>query len=386
MSARAILSAIANGERWAVKVRPSVCSGMRVTETAGESGGERRAAKIVCDIKPDRIDPRRHAQWLDANKPEAGALARILTRNPAVDDVFDAQRRFSKQASFWQNWFRVCVRLGMWLALVATGGAFALTVLHVDPRYQVYLMGGVLALLFISWLMFVLAYVTNAQQRWITNRANAEALRRAYFEQIMKATEQSAPGELPALRLKLEYFVRFQLNAQIKYHNEKSQMGVLANLMALTRLLCLALAFFALLVCAMVGLTGASDQVHSFDFLNDAAGLVPASIEQFNIDQIAILFAVLVAALSTGLFVSLAIDNARVTAKRSAGMERTLKQVRDDYLQMARDAADEGDDQPTLRLVERTHDLMTAELGAFVELGGDEAVYNANPGHRVAPA
>ncbi|MEQ1710750.1 MAG: hypothetical protein ABL908_05040 [Hyphomicrobium sp.] len=188
------------------------------------------------DKEPWILRPREHAKWLPGN---AAALKDALLSAPVAklassfeeqDDLAnDAQRRYFqlRKSTIWMTFGTVAA--AAILAIFPPSLFFA-------PIVEFYVILGFLGVLCTFFVVALgwgkLKPQQHWQQAWHGHRAQAELLRREYFETILFSTEaletmprtsdHEVAAQLPALPLKFEYFAAYQIDVQIAYYRKRS--------------------------------------------------------------------------------------------------------------------------------------------------------------------
>lgn len=171
------------------------------------------------DASGYQLDPNRHAQNLP---PEAGALARILVRDRIRDlmRIFEAaDGKAMKSQADYKFYARSSVILYCVSAVIGS--------LLILPVFEFQNNGGLVTYtLVVQFLALGLAMMATYRvshsgffDQWMGHRADAETARIEIFNDVVRAEdEQVREGELPLLRLQLEYFRRYQLDVLIAYY------------------------------------------------------------------------------------------------------------------------------------------------------------------------
>jgi SMODS and SLOG-associating 2TM effector domain 3 len=189
----------------------------------GEHSEQAQAAIGRDDPGSDwRLAPGAHAAALPM---EAGALRRIL-QHPEIQSIVITFETADKQAVNAQARYKRVARLRLYAGVVATivGATFVLPldqwfrdVLSIPAAIQY----GCLAISIVAALHLVRSKPFDA---WMKARAKAEIARIDLFNHVMTAIDDAPqPGELPLLPLKLEYFLRYQLDVQLRYYKGRGE-------------------------------------------------------------------------------------------------------------------------------------------------------------------
>lgn len=331
-----------------------------------------RARRAVGEHKGNdwSLRPREHADELS---PEAGALQRILGR-PEIERIRSAYVDWNSKALKLQGRHKRWGKSGILAAMLATVVAVFLMIspFQLSPLASVIASSSVWLLLCVSWAYFVAMMIRRPLEAWYKARANAEEFRKRLFEAVLAATEAPQAAEIATLPLQLEYFRRYQFEVQKDYFGGKSRIFQRrAKISDRIGWLFAAVPFVALGLTLATGVSAAGEQGFLSSSVNWIAGGLHR-IEALSIDVYGTGLALVVSALSAGMFAVAQLDNYRRNAARYANMLRRLDEMAVDPrlgFSHARAAADAGERAPVERLVREMHALMTSELGEWVTVG-----------------
>lgn len=331
-----------------------------------------RARRAVGDHQGNDwiLRPREHAASLPA---EAGPLKRILER-PEIERIRSEYVDWDDKALDLQGRHMRWGKRGILAAMLATFVAVFLMMspIELPPLASVIASSSVWLLLCISWVYFVAMMIRRPLEAWYKTRANAEEFRKRLFEAVLAASETPRTGEIDTLPLQLEYFRRYQLDVQRDYFDGKSrQLEKRAKRSDRVGWLFATVPFIALVLTVAAGTSAAGEQEFLASPVNRLGGFLQG-IETWSIDLYGTGVALVVAALSAGLFAVAQLDNYRRNAARYGNTLRRLDEMALDPrlgLNHARAAADADDRAPVEKLMREMHALMTSELGEWVTVG-----------------
>lgn len=308
-----------------------------------------------------------------AMPPEAGPLRRILER-PAVQAVIAGYDTHNSDAIKWQRRYLFWGKVGIWTAVASIVPALLLTVapITLPPLANVAASVLVWLLLCVSWACFIYLMRSQPQEKWYTARGNAEALRKRLFERVLAIDDETpGPNEIELLPLQIEYFRRYQLDVQRAYYTVTIAKTCARAFRAdLVRSAAGLIPFAALGLTLAVAITAWSEQGFVHPLLTNIGGVLQR-IETGHFDTAGIGLAILLSALSAGLFAAAQLDNFRRNAVRYRNALKRINDIAEHPhfgLARAHELAEHGDRTGATRLVAEMHAVMSAEFSEWVTL------------------
>ncbi len=337
-----------------------------VSARAKRAVGEHNAGDYI-------LRPAEHAASLP---PEAGGLKRILQR-PEIETIrtnyVECDRDALRLQGRHMRWGKRGIVAAMLSAIVAV--TLMVSPVQLAPLQTVIASSSVWLLLCGAWFYFVSMMIRRPLEAWYQARANAEEWRKRLFEAVLAADETMLADEIEVLPLQLEYFRRYQYDVQRQYFKGKTAVSERrARLSDAVGYLSSIVPFLALGLTVAATVSAAGEQGLITPFLTRFAGMVQR-IETWSIDLYGIGAAIIVSAVSAGLFAFAQLDNYRRNAVRYANTLRRIEEMADDPrlgFPFARAAAAAGNRQSVANLVRQMHAVMTAEMAEWVTVGLQE--------------
>jgi hypothetical protein len=351
------------------------------------------------------LQPEQHAARLRTAFPLTAPLYRILTENQFATSMRDPAKRVNAAATMNLyeladdqamkcqtkynhaiKWIFVAIAVAVFLSGVATNwgipkdvttpwganGANGTNKVKIEwlarPLFIVFTYLALLVPLTVALLIKSRRYYEN----WQTKRGEAEFLRRRLFEDVMDTDVAASPGSALPLRLKLEYFRRYQLELQREYYKVKggihhvSAARVGKYVMWCGIILSLWLFAFILESCAAI-----SDQA---GWLPEFAGFAhhATSFAQVltvkNWDIYFLAVALLLSVFLGVIYVNVLLKANVRNAKRFKIAEQNLDYLSGTELAAARAAADADNAEGVWNFIHRVHSVMSAEFNEWVQL------------------
>jgi hypothetical protein len=351
------------------------------------------AKTVSPEDEPYEFSPRKHPEVLP---PEALELREVLQRESIrskIDD-YESKRQHAGPAQATYKFLRSST---IWLTCITIIFASFLAIFPpsrwASARVEflaIMLLLGVLILLMTTMLV---RGRFNTQQYWhnvwYTRRAEAEVLRRAYFEQMMgetpaqitRSVEGSPPGSaaigrLPLLPLKLEYFARYQLEAQKAFHSSRSEE--LANEHSWWRrgsrvtfetLLWPTLMAIAILAVAYAPVVEQGPS--SWPLMAQLSSWMQ-SYSETDVARVLLWLLIVFSALFAAAFTQGLVNTSGRNARRYVATLRSLQAVERAQLESARAAAVEGRASVVIAFVKAVHGIMAAEQQEWLVLTAPE--------------
>jgi hypothetical protein len=300
-----------------------------------------------------RLAPHEHADNLERAAPQAASLQRIL-RTPEIGDIMKRYRDADALALAEQARYRRAGRLAIWsrFAALAAGGVALLPIDRLLTQslrpylivvQAIALMLSLLAALWVTW--------RGTFSKWMHARGAAEIARVDLFDRILAAPVDGQPGELAPLRLKLEYFRRYQLEMQCAFYAGRgAQHAQAAGNTTRWKFICLALVA-----------SGAAAVLYALGLFAD-----PSRWEHETAQKVIIAAMTLVSAVLASVSDRSLMDLNERNAARYGTTHQNLAKLRDDYLPAVREAADRGDEAAVLAFVRVVQDQISSEHREWV--------------------
>ena len=310
--------------------------------------------------KPEwqHLRPLEHAAQL----PTAAAPLRAIIQSDKVHSVVQERKTASRDAGTGKTISRTIFQVRLLLFATAAALAFwhVVSVNRLDMTEEWLLVAAV-------WWGFVAAVVLDCCRRalihigilrlWQNERRTAEMLRREIFDQIMDSPIGQKPDDMDASLLKLEYFRRFQLAAQINYYGTriKEQHGQ-SGWLDRAKILLSQLIAATLIVCTLIAVGSGAEQGH-------LTGLPPwflgalHTLNTYAVDTYLVAAMLIAAVACLALWLGRGVDSRSLY--RDAMQELTMALTTD--LEPSRAAAARGDFEPARKLVGRVHQAMRRE-------------------------
>lgn len=200
---------------------------------------EKTPANLLGPESPDRdwkLEPTMHAQALE---PEAAALKRVLEHS-AIKEIMRRYSRHDEKAAVQQSSYKNTGKWEIYLSTVAAilGGAVLLMneAQAVSPVYEYIRIGLLVVQITCAAGVVALKYLLKSRkpfEEWQKARTEAETARIELFETVCGLTdrdwhEEVEEGDYPLLPLQLEYFIRYQLQVQLIYYDERGKQHLAA--------------------------------------------------------------------------------------------------------------------------------------------------------------
>jgi hypothetical protein len=335
---------------------------------------------------PFDFSPRKHPEALP---PEAFELREVLQRESVRRkiDEYDNKRRHAGPAQATYKFLRSST---IWLTCITIIFASFLAIFP-PSRWASARVEFLAIMLLLGVLIFLMATMLvrgrfNTQQYWhnvwYTRRAEAEALRRAYFEQIMEETPaQATPGSaaasrLPLLPLKLEYFTRYQLEAQKAFHSSRSED--LANehswwrrVSRVTFEAFLWPTLMAIVILAVAYAPVVEQGPSNWPLMAQLSSWMQ-SYSETDVARVLLWLLIVFSALFAAAFTQGLVNTSGRNARRYVATLRSLQAVERAQLESARAAAVEGRANGVIAFVNAVHDIMSAEQQEWLVLTAPE--------------
>lgn len=343
----------------------------QITQLSAAQQAELQRARDAINAIPtgdkkdfEHLRPLDHAAGLPT---EAGPLRRII-ETQKVRDLVEERKTASRGASQSKAAAEMVLRVVLLAITVGAAFAFAYAVayLGLDDRQEQLFRS-------LIWICFLLAGFAAVYAMWRSwknspklTRNSSEKLRRDIMHTIVASNEAPDPAtEIATVLLQVEYFRRFQLDAQIDYYatriGEENKSGSKRRYWKWS-----AVGLFILMVFAVILLSigAASEQGHwtwaarVTGFLNKLeANSVDTWVIAFLLGATAIYVFLLLTALQFG-------DHRSLYGEALAG----LIAIKGRELDGARAAAAQGNPEPMRKMAKHVHEVMRHEHSVWLGL------------------
>ncbi len=314
------------------------------------------------------LKPEKHAKDLSE---EAGPLKRILeseTIRLIMQDYIKADADAGRYQKIYKRWGQAGIRFPLYATIV--GVIFLLPMPWQETSGFIKWLAVLVQFFFLFLIFWISAWLSWRKpfEKWMLYRGEAEIARINLFDSVMAADETRKPGELPLLPLKLEYFIRYQLDVQRDYYKDRGLEHEAASGQTkfwkwMKRIFIVIWGFIALFAFTffLSGIFGA-DQTPAFLKYFDLSGL-PAKFESWVL-AFGIIISALYSQRAARSLMNMDVRNAARYKVVSANLEElTLKD-----LENARQAALQDDTITVAHFVEKIHNQISSEHKEWIIL------------------
>jgi hypothetical protein len=309
------------------------------------------AAIIGTQSRDDwRLTPHKHADDLPAS---TGPLQRIL-RSPEIAAIMQRYRVADDLAISEQARYRRMGRLTIWARFVALA-AGGIGLLPIDALLDLALRPVLIVVQGMALIVSLLAAVwltwRGTFAKWMHARGAAEIARVELFDKVLAATTEQRAHELTALRLKLEYFRRYQLEVQLAFYAGRgAQHSRAAGDTMRWKFISLALVVL-----------GAAAILYALGVFGDASRWGQEATQKVVIATMTLVSAVLSMVSDRSLM-----DLNERNAARYATTHTNLAELKEGYLEAVREAADRGEEAAVLAFAKVVQEQISSEHREWV--------------------
>jgi len=207
---------------------------------------------------------------------------------------------------------------------------------------------------------------------WHRRRGEAEYLRRRLFHEVMDAEATPQGKTINPLRLKLEYFRRYQLDLQQEYYavrgKENRRRAARARYLLWASLILVGM-WFTLFIAELV--SAAAEQGPIWEYMTGHLQVVTSPLQVIMTsyaDTIVLIMAMAMSVVLGFSYLQTLLDANLRNAARYKLAEDNLEYLRNGELAGARIAADNGDIAGVNAFIDRVHSVMSTEFAEWITL------------------
>src|SRR5262245_44932830 len=219
---------------------------------------------------------------------------------------------------------------------------------------------------------------------WHRRRGEAEYLRRRLFHEVMDAEATPHGSTVKPLRLKLEYFRRYQLDLQQEYYavrgKENRRRAARARYLLWSSLLLVGM-WFVLFIAELI--SAAAEQGATWGYMTGYLQVVTSPLQVIMTryaDTVVLIIAMAMSVILGFSYLQTLLDANLRNAARYKLAEDNLAYLRKGELAGARTAADAGDTAGVNAFIDRVHSVMSTEFAEWITLETRDAGRISNSG------